>query len=49
MEKKYDVVSLGELLIDFTENGASGQGNPVFEANPGGAVCNVLAMLAKLS
>lgn len=49
MEKKYDVVSLGELLIDFTENGISGQGNPVFEANPGGAVCNVLAMLAGLS
>ena len=25
--KKYDVVALGELLIDFTENGVSGQGN----------------------
>lgn len=46
--KTYDVVALGELLIDFTENGTSGQGNPVFEANPGGAPCNVLAMLAKL-
>jgi fructokinase len=45
---KYDVVALGELLIDFTENGTSGQGNPLFEANPGGAPCNVLAMLAKL-
>jgi fructokinase len=45
---KYDVVTLGELLIDFTENGTSGQGNPLFEANPGGAVCNVLAMLANL-
>lgn len=45
---KYDVVALGELLIDFTENGTSGQGNPMFEANPGGAPCNVLAMLAKL-
>ena len=43
-----DVVALGELLIDFTENGQSRQGNPVFEANPGGAPCNVLAMLAKL-
>ncbi len=39
---------LGELLIDFTENGKSSQGNPLFEANPGGAPCNVLAMLAKL-
>ncbi len=46
--KKYDVVALGELLIDFTDNGLSGQGNPVFEANPGGAPCNVLAMLCKL-
>lgn len=46
--KKYDVTALGELLIDFTENGKSGQGNPLFEANPGGAPCNVLAMLAKL-
>ena len=26
-----DVVALGELLIDFTENGVSGQGNPLFE------------------
>lgn len=46
--KKYDVTALGELLIDFTENGVSGQGNPIYEANPGGAPCNVLAMLAKL-
>ena len=43
-----DVVALGELLIDFTENGISSQGNPLFEANPGGAPCNVLAMLTKL-
>lgn len=46
--KKFDVVALGELLIDFTENGISAQGNPVLEANPGGAPCNVLAMLNKL-
>ena len=44
----FDVVALGELLIDFTQNGLSAQGNPLFEANPGGAPCNVLAMLAKL-
>ena len=48
MEKKYDVTALGELLVDFTQNGESGQGNPLFEANPGGAPCNVLAMLTKL-
>ena len=47
--KRFDVVALGELLIDFTESGASDQGNPIFEANPGGAPCNVLAMLRKLS
>lgn len=46
--KKYDVVALGELLIDFTENGTSAQGNTIYEANPGGAPCNVLAMLTKL-
>ncbi|MGM9936396.1 MAG: PfkB family carbohydrate kinase, partial [Candidatus Ornithomonoglobus sp.] len=46
--KKFDVVALGELLIDFTENGVSAQGNPVLEANPGGAPCNVLAMLNRL-
>lgn len=45
--KKYDVVAMGELLIDFTMNGQSGQGNPLFEANPGGAPCNVLAILKK--
>lgn len=48
MNKQYDVVALGELLIDFTENGTSGQGNPVYEANPGGAPCNVLSMLNRL-
>lgn len=48
MDKKYDVVALGELLIDFTQNGISDNGNPLFEANPGGAPCNVLAMLKKL-
>lgn len=47
-DKRFDVTALGELLIDFTENGRSGQGNTLFEANPGGAPCNVLAMLKKL-
>lgn len=45
--KNFDVVALGELLIDFTDNGVSEQGNTIFEANPGGAPCNVLAMLNK--
>ena len=46
--KRFDVIALGELLIDFTDNGKSEQGNPLFEANPGGAPCNVLAMLNRL-
>lgn len=44
----YDLVALGELLIDFTPAGKSQQGHPLFEENPGGAPCNVLAMGAKL-
>ncbi len=47
-EKKYDVIALGELLIDFTDSGLSPQGNPLLEANPGGAPCNVLSMLQRL-
>lgn len=46
--KNIDVTALGELLVDFTENGTSPQGNFLMEANPGGAPCNVLAMLSKL-
>ena len=46
--KKTDVVALGELLVDFTHAGQSERGNWLFEANPGGAPCNVLAMLSRL-
>ncbi len=48
MDKKFDVIAMGELLIDFTAAGQSEQGNELFEACPGGAPCNVLAMLNKL-
>ena len=48
MGKTYDVTALGELLIDFTDSGLSPQGNPLLEANPGGAPCNVLSMLQRL-
>ena len=48
MTPVYDVVALGELLVDFTENSVSARGNPLFEANPGGAPCNVLSMLCRL-
>lgn len=46
--KRFDIVALGELLVDFTQSGLSEQGNLLFEANPGGAPANVLAMLRKL-
>lgn len=48
MKKSFDVIALGELLIDFTMNGQSEQGNDLFEACPGGAPCNVLAMLNEM-
>lgn len=48
MTQETDVIALGELLIDFIQNGESSQGNSLFEANPGGAPCNVLSMLAGL-
>ncbi|MCR5507616.1 MAG: carbohydrate kinase [Lachnospiraceae bacterium] len=48
MKNEFDVVAVGELLIDMTMNGKSAQGNALYEANPGGAPCNVLAMLKKL-
>ena len=44
----YDLVSLGELLIDFTPAGISENENLLFECNPGGAPANVSAALAKL-
>lgn len=43
-----DIVSIGELLIDFTPYGESEFGQPLYERNPGGAPANVLAALAKL-
>ncbi|NLJ40819.1 MAG: carbohydrate kinase, partial [Clostridiales bacterium] len=48
MAKTFDVIALGELLIDMTPYGVSEQGNAILEVNPGGAPCNVLAMAAKL-
>lgn len=44
----YDVTALGETLVDFTPDNTGKLRPPVFQANPGGAPCNVLAMLAKL-
>jgi len=44
----FDVVALGELLIDFTPADISENGNVLFERNPGGAPANVVACLATL-
>jgi len=43
-----DIAALGELLIDFTESGISPSGMKLFERNPGGAVANLLAAMARL-
>lgn len=44
----FDVTAIGELLVDMAQSGSSDIGSPIFEASPGGAPCNVLAMLNKL-
>ena len=44
----YDVLALGELLIDFTPAGVSEGGSNLFEQNPGGAPANVLTAMARL-
>ena len=43
----FDVVALGELLIDFAPQSVSDTGYPVLAANPGGAPGNFLAALSK--
>ena len=45
--KQYDVVALGELLIDFAPHSVNEAGYPVLSANPGGAPGNFLAALTK--
>ena len=44
----YDVVALGESLIDFAPEGVNAAGVPLYSCNPGGALANLLAMIAKL-
>lgn len=48
MDKAFDIVALGELLIDFTQQGVSPTGMRLFEQNPGGAPANLLSAAAKL-
>lgn len=45
---RYDILAVGEVLIDFTPCGINDQGMQLFARNPGGAPANVLAMNAKL-
>ena len=45
--QKFDVVALGELLVDFTENGKSAQGNTLFEANRHAMFCQCCNALGK--
>ena len=44
----FEIVSFGELLIDFTPVGLSENGNPIFERNPGGGPANMACAAAKL-
>lgn len=44
----YDVVALGELVIDFSPGGVSAGNHALYERQPGGAPSNVLAAVARL-
>ncbi|MFA5659455.1 MAG: carbohydrate kinase [Oscillospiraceae bacterium] len=44
----FDLISFGELLIDFTPIGTSEKGNPIFERNAGGGPANLACCVAKL-
>lgn len=46
--RKFDVVGLGEILIDFTSIGKNEDGKNIYEENSGGAVPNCIATVAKL-
>ncbi|MEW4414748.1 carbohydrate kinase [Clostridium sp. AN503] len=48
MEKRFDVIGLGELLIDFTDAGKSAGGQRLFEQNPGGAPANLLTAVSHM-
>ena len=44
----FDVVSMGEVVIDFSLCGKGNMGNPAYEMNPGGAPANCLVANAAL-
>lgn len=43
-----DITAVGEILIDLTQSGTTGQGIPRFDANPGGAPANLAVAAARL-
>ena len=47
-QREYDVIALGELLVDFNALHSNDFDSVVYESNPGGAPCNVLATLSNL-
>lgn len=47
-QREYNVIALGELLVDFNALHSNDFDSVVYESNPGGAPCNVLAMLSNL-
>lgn len=47
-QREYDVIALGELLVDLNALHSNDFDSVVYESNPGGAPCNVLAMLSNL-
>ena len=47
-QREYDVIALGELLVDFNALHSNDFDSVVYESNPGGAPCNVLTMLSNL-
>lgn len=47
-QREYDVIALGELLVNFNALHSNDFDSVVYESNPGGAPCNVLAMLSNL-
>lgn len=46
--EKYDVIAIGEYLIDFSPSGKGKMENPLYEMNPGGAPSNCLAACSAL-
>lgn len=44
----FDIVAIGELLVDFIPSGVNETGLSLFVRNPGGAPANVLAMNTRL-